>query len=154
MKIIKRYLIWSFCLLCICVTFQSCNNCSDTLDYMPSPSVRFEYVDRAGQNLIKTNNSRYHPDSIQLSSNGENIFALHELDPETKGYRFSFYPKFESDGKSEILIRLNRSDTDTLTVFYVQHSEKCYDYYSYTHFLVNMLSISPQPATGLLSIVK
>ncbi|MCF0049552.1 hypothetical protein LXM25_05775 [Dyadobacter sp. LJ53] len=146
----KLSIIALFCLL----TLQSCKKC-DTVDPRATEFINLRIVGENGANLVNPTVGRYHPDSIKvISSESMVTYFKKRVDPTIGEVQYQLLPDFNDTGASSVLLYLNSGDTDTLTLNYTFHQEKCGNYYEFSRFRYNGKDVTPNRPENVINLVK
>ncbi len=133
---------------------ESCNRCGDDPPY-PSP-VTFYFADSLGNNLVNDRNSPLHPDSIQARIGTEVIYLEKFYDQPTDSYKFRTYPGVTDAAlnKTIVYLDISSSDTDTLDVYSITRTGKCFNTIEYTDVFFNSNQVEKNPQTFEFAFVK
>src|SRR5690606_4606407 len=119
----------------------------------PPAPVSFYLVDAAGKSVFTSNIAGIHPDSVQLSLDGEPFNYLFTGTDETvNNLVFETYPVIYTKSRVRMLLRLNSHNTDTLDIAYTVNRGKCYTDYTYAAFYFNGKELKRQEDTGYLQL--
>lgn len=149
----RRLLSIPFVLLaCSLGCEHDCSNSSPP----PTAPIRFVIVDDAGNNLVRTDSSELHPDSVKLfeaDRKTDTIFKV-EFNEALEGFWFQADCFKNESGSSTLYLRLSSTDTDTLLVSYETIRDDCFTIYQYTHVLHNGNEAFASGETRALQIIK
>lgn len=134
---------------------QGCanNDCSDSQPPQPA-ALNFYITDNKGINLVKDQNSIYHPDSIRLFLNRNQTLLQRNFDTQSGGYLFTTYPGERTSGGQLYQLYLNQSDSDSLEVLYTVTEGECFPVLRFTVFFFNGRQVYPDGKTNTLKLVK
>lgn len=131
---------------------SACTPCATLRSEPPAP-VSFYLVDAAGRSVFTSPTAGLHPDSVQLSLDGEPFnYLFTGTDDALNNLVFETYPVIYTKSRVRMLLRLNSQNTDTLDIAYTVNRGKCYTDYAYSAFYFNGKELKRQPETGYLQL--
>lgn len=143
--------IASFALLLL-LSATACTPCATMRSDPPAP-VAFYLVDASGSSPFTDPDTGIHPDSIQLTLDGEPFnYLFTGTDEKVNNLIFETYPVMYTKSRVRMLLRLNNLNTDTLDIAYTVNRGKCYTDYTYSAFYFNGKELKRQPDTGYLQL--
>jgi hypothetical protein len=146
----NRFLNW---LLALPLLYgMACTPCATLRSEPPAP-VSFYLVDAAGKSVFANHGDGLHPDSVQLSLDGEPFTYLFTgTDEKINNLIFETYPVIYNKSRVRMLLHLSSQNTDTLDIAYTVNRGKCYTDYTYGAFYFNGKELKRQPDTGYLQL--
>lgn len=129
------------------------NDCSDVQPVPPGPVI-FYFADQAGNNLVGKENTRFHPDSVQILLDRKKVPFQKEYDPQQNGYKFIFYPGGKTSGGQLYQLYLNQSDSDSLEVLYTINQGRCFTSIEYTVFFFNKTQVYMDSQNRTITLIK
>ena len=141
-------------LLLVSGLLGSCQRCYD--DPPGPPPVTLYFVDSLGNNLVNDRGDSFHPDSIQARIGTEIIYLEKFYDQPTDGYKFRTYPGVTDArlNKAIVYLDVSSSDTDTLDVYSISHTGKCFNTIEYTDVFFNGNKVEKNLQTFEFAFVK
>ena len=122
----------------------------------PTPSVRFYVTSQTDIPLVRKQDSRYAPDSVQLLRDGRAINLSYRFDEALQSYLFDTgsYPDTPSGTDMRLLLYLDRNDTDTLDLTYRIEKTECGTIVDPNTFFFNQTRVFPASGTYVLKLMK
>ena len=146
----------SFCLvatLLVGTLTTGCNRCDN--DYPPSSALLFSVTSATGQNLLGRLPAPYHPDSLRLTYRGQPFgFEVLHRAASPEGPVVRIHPTgFDGQSDAQVLVQLNKTDTDTISITYRIDQGQCFDVVRYNSVFYNGTRMG-QDGNGLYKFVK
>ncbi|OON70069.1 hypothetical protein [Hymenobacter sp. CRA2] len=133
----------------------ACDTCKN--DESPTNTLLFRLVSLANQNLIGQGPTQYSPDSIRVLLNGQPFdfeVTTQPLFGDAPVVGLSARHLFASPPEARLLLRLSRTDTDTIDLRYAVREGRCFRSLEYQAVRYNGRLAAPDPVSGYYHFVK